>query len=278
MALSKSFTAAGNSLYSLLHPGARAAYSITGTYTGTIVLEQAVKGATTFGSIRNTSGSVVTATDAAAAGIVQNDGPRTVILRFRSTGAMTGTAVAALQDVAGSIVEAGVGLPTAGVAALEEGDAKIHKTTLIFANFPLTLRNTEQGQGGKVYDFPAGRIAILGAVGKIAMITTSVVADTLNGAKTCNWGVGSITQANGTLATQEQDIIPTTAITSSATVNVSGAVSPAQLAAALQLDGTSAAIDAFLNVGIATADDIDADATVVINGYVTITWINLGDV
>lgn len=164
----------------------------------------------------------------------------------------------------------------ATVAATEGGDGIVHVTTLTFTATPITMRDTEQGGGVKVYDFPAGRILILGSKGTVAVTTTSILANTLNASKTCNWGVGSVTQANATLATTEQDIVNVGAFTSSATINVAGAAANSY-GVLTPLDGTSTAIDAFLNLAVAGADDIDGDATVTVTGTVAISWINLGD-
>ena len=162
------------------------------------------------------------------------------------------------------------------VTVAEYGDGVFHQTVFTLAAIPLTVRDTQQGGGVKIYDFPLGRIMRIGATGTVAMTTTSVLADTLNTAVTCNWGVGSTTQASATLATTEQDFVQVTAITASATINVAGADATGVGAAVLaSLDGTSTAVDAFLNAAVAGATDIDADATVTISGTVKITWINL---
>lgn len=160
--------------------------------------------------------------------------------------------------------------------ATETGDALVHQTTLTLTDLAITMRDTEQGGGVKIYDFPAGRIHFVGATGSIAVTTTSAIASTLNAGVTCNWGVGSTTQASATVATTEQDIINVAAFTSSATINVAGATATG-VGAATVLDGTTTAVDAFLNLAVAGATDIDANATVTVDGTVTITWINLGD-
>jgi Mrp family chromosome partitioning ATPase len=166
----------------------------------------------------------------------------------------------------------------AGVVAAERGDATLHQTLLTLTATPLTLTAlTVQGGGIKVYDFPEGRILIHGAVGTMTFTTTSILANTLNLSSTGNWGVGSVTQVNPTLATTEQNIIPTTNFTSSAVINVAGSTTSKALAAALQLDGTTTAIDAFLNVGVASAGSLDADATITATGTILITWTNIGD-
>jgi len=162
--------------------------------------------------------------------------------------------------------------------ASEYGDNLMHKTVLTLTDLPITMRDTEQGGGAKVYTFPAGRILRLGATASIAVTTTSVLADTLNTGVTCNYGVGSTTQASATVATTEQDFVNVAAFTASATIDVAGAVAngvgPGVLAS---LDGTSTAIDAFLNLAVASATDIDADATVLVNGTITLVWCNVGD-
>lgn len=164
-----------------------------------------------------------------------------------------------------------------GTTAVERGDGVVHQTVLTLAALPITVRDTEQGGGQKIYDFPLGRILIQGVRAKdVTFTTTSVLADTLNASVTLNWGVGTTTQANATLATTEQDLIPVTAATSSATINVANTATSAALAASAQFDGTSTAADAFMNLAVAGATDIDANATVTVAGTVTITWVNLG--
>ena|SRR4030066_118826 len=162
------------------------------------------------------------------------------------------------------------------VTATEYGDGTFHQTVLTLSAVPVTMGDTAQGGGVKVYDFPLGRIMRLGGTGTIAVTTTSALATTLNTGVTCNWGVGSTTQASATLATTEQDLVNVTAFTASATIDVAGANSTGVGAAVLaSLDGTSAAVDAYLNLAVAVATDIDGDATVTVSGTVKITWINL---
>jgi hypothetical protein len=173
---------------------------------------------------------------------------------------------------------AGVGAKNgATVAATEYGDGTVHTTVLTLTATPLTVRDTQQGNGVKIYDFPVGRIAILGATGAVNFTTTSAIATTLKSGVSSRWGVGTVTQANATLATTEQDLIPVKTFLSSTTINVEPTLVPGALAATAQFDGTSTAIAAFLNVSVPGATDIDADATVTATGNVTITWINLGD-
>lgn len=163
-----------------------------------------------------------------------------------------------------------------GATVVEYGDGVFHQSFISFDSFALTIAQATQGVGHLLYSFPGfGAITILGATGSIAEKTTSVLADTLNASATYNWGVGSTTQANGTLATTEQDIIQATNGTASATINVFGGntntlrtSAPAQFAPALS---------AFFNVGIASAGQIDADATTLWSGRIVLTWLYNGN-
>lgn len=168
----------------------------------------------------------------------------------------------------------------ATVTAVETGvGGFLHKTVLTLTDLPLTLADATVGAGVKIYDFPEGVITILGGFGSVTEKTTSVLASTLNTGITYNWGVGTTTQASATLATTEQDILPVTTGVASATINVAGAASTAvRTGAGASFNGTATAKDAFFNVAVTTATDIDGDATTVWNGTITIFWAFLGDV
>lgn len=158
-----------------------------------------------------------------------------------------------------------------------ESAGMVHKTVLTLTAVPITLADATQGGGVKIYDMPEGRILFLGAIGSVAMKTTSALASTLNASVACKWGVGTTVQASATLATTEQDVINAASITASATVNVAGAAATGVGVLAV-VDGTATPADLYLNVSVPGATDIDADATITVTGTVTITWMNLGDV
>jgi hypothetical protein len=164
-----------------------------------------------------------------------------------------------------------------GVVASERGNGIVQQTLLTCTNVSLTMRDTQQGGGLKVYTFPEGRILVLGATGTMTFTTTSVLASTLHASVSCRWGLGTVTQSNATLATTEQDLLPVTTFTSSATISVANTATNAALAASAQFDGTSTAKAAFLNISVPTGTDIDADATVLANGTMLVSWAYLGD-
>lgn len=173
-----------------------------------------------------------------------------------------------------------VGAAATSVTASEYGNGTIHATVLSVLNLAMAISDSHVGGGTLVYTFPQGRISVLSAISTMAFTTTSVLASTLNASSTVSWGVGSVqttTQDSGTLATTQQNLINATAATSSATVNVINTATNGVLSGQVTLDGTTTAIPAYLNLGIPTATDIDADATVVANGTVTLTWIFAGD-
>jgi hypothetical protein len=162
------------------------------------------------------------------------------------------------------------------VTAQELGTDHIHTTVLTLTDTPVTVRDTEQGGGVKIYTFPKGKIVRLGAVSNLTITTTSAIASTLNSGVTGNHGVGSTTQASATLATTEQDFVQVTNFTSSTTINVApAAVKAYGVPSVTLLDGSSTAISLFMNVAVAGASDIDGDATVAVNGTVEVHWIKL---
>lgn len=199
----------------------------------------------------------------------------------RSKRATASEIVAAVNDAGLSSAiktTSGVGAVSGtGVSAVEYGDGTIHSTVLTFEGTEITVRDTEQGGGVLAYTFPEGRILVLGATGTMSFTTTSALATTLNASASSRWGVGTVTQSNATLATTEQDLIAVATFAASATIDVANTAVGSALAASAQFDGTSTEKEAYLNVSVPEATDIDADATVEANGTVTISWINLGD-
>ena len=187
-------------------------------------------------------------------------------------------AVPSLNFDALPLTRFGIGAPAIQeVEALEVGMGPFHQTILTFRDVPITVRDTEQGGGIKIYDMPVGGVNFLGAFARDLTVTTKTApASTLNAAASAGRiGIGTTTQANPTLATTEQNIIPVTTFTPGAQ-DVPSAAVDANLATAFILDGAGTAIDWFLNISVPTATDIDGDAIVWVNGDVWVTWIHLG--
>lgn len=151
------------------------------------------------------------------------------------------------------------------------------QTTLRLNNVPQAIVNGTEYQGTKIYDFPAGRISVLGVTATLQQKTTSVLASTLNASSVGAISLGTVTASSTTLASTMVDLLPSTAFTSSATINVAGTAVSNALATGAQFNGTSTPVDVYLNTAYATTTDVDGNATQTISGTIVITWINLGD-
>jgi len=136
--------------------------------------------------------------------------------------------------------------------------------------------NGTEYQGTKIYDFPEGRILVLGVTATLQQKTTSAIDTTLNSG-TGAISLGSVTASATTLASTMVDFLPSTAFTSSTVINVAGTAVTAALAASAQFNGTATPVDLYLNTAYATTTDVDGNATQTISGTVRIVWVLLGD-
>ena len=151
------------------------------------------------------------------------------------------------------------------------------QTTLTLNNVGQTVVNGTEYQGTKLFTMPEGRILVQGVTATLQQKTTSALATTLNASSTGAIALGSATASNVSLTSTMVDLMPSTAFTSSATVNVAGTAVSTALAASAQFDGTTTAKSVFLNTAFATTTDVDGDATQTISGTIVISWVNLGD-
>lgn len=165
-----------------------------------------------------------------------------------------------------------------GLAVREEGAGPLRKTVLSFTNVAFAMQDNAgvvAYRGLKVYDFPDGSIKIFGATANLALTKSSAG---VNADWDGDFGVGTTVADNtNTLATTEQNIIPTTA-TPQAVAGVSSAKGR-NAADIAPFDGTGTAIDLYLNFLV---DDADHDVTttpcdLIVNGELTVVWANLGD-
>lgn len=144
-------------------------------------------------------------------------------------------------------------------------------------NVPQTVVNGTEYQSTLLYTFPEGRINVLGCTATLQQKTTSTIASTLNSGVTGAVALGTVAASNVSLTGTMVDLLPSTAFTSSTTINVAGTAVSASLAAAAQFDGTSAAKVMRLNSAYATTTDVDADATQTWSGTIRLTFAWLGD-
>lgn len=163
-----------------------------------------------------------------------------------------------------------------GLSAQSIGDV-VRQVTFTLTDVAQTVVNGTEYQGTKLFDFPAGRINVLGVVATLAQKTTSAILGTLNGSSVGALSLGTATASSTTLNSTMADLLPSTAFASSAVIDVAGTAVSNALAASAQFDGTTTAKSMFLNTAYATTADVDANATQTITGTITVTFVCLGD-
>ena len=164
-----------------------------------------------------------------------------------------------------------------GLSASHKRVGFLYQSTLTLTNVAQAIVNGTEYQGTKLWTFPQGRILVNGVIATIAQKTTSDLTTTLNASVTGALGIGTAAASNVSLTSTMVDLLPSTAFTSSATINVAGTAVSAALAASAQFDGTSTAKPVYINTAYATTTDVDADATQTLTGTIVITWTALGD-
>lgn len=157
------------------------------------------------------------------------------------------------------------------VTAVEEsGFGAFRQTKLTFSALPITITdNGSNGSGGiKIYDFPKGAIAALGGSSKLTITYGSVTDANLIGA------IGTATAgADATLTSTEANFIQsTTCPTTSGTGTLQGVA----VASPTNVNGTSSAASAYLN--LATSSDPGTNNSSTVSGWVILSWATHGDV
>lgn len=220
------------------------------------------------GTIDNTAADTLTITETniSLAGAVTSTGNVTV-----STGIVyDGTADGTVASGKGTAVDALSG---------------VHQLTYTFTmtgDNDVDVLDGGKTTGVKVYDFPQGRIAIIGAVINASITTNDAYNAHANDDYYVSLGSADGTQAaDADLTGTEQDIIPKTTIaTDTAGANTKltsdwhGQMTTFDTNNIL--DGTTTAGALYVNVAVPDAANTKA-STHAITGTVTITYVNLGD-
>jgi hypothetical protein len=186
--------------------------------------------------------------------------------------------MAALSDVS-----AGDAPATDGISATNNGVGVVNQTVLTLEGLEIDVADADAYGSAKIYEFPAGRILVLGVIASLQWAVTTPREDgdeitgTINDDAALEWSIGSAAASDATLADAMVDLLPKTSMTLAADDDELNTASTGALAASAQFDGTDTAIEAYLNVGFETDTEIDADGTLAATGSVKITWVNLGD-
>jgi len=221
-------------------------------------------------------------TSTSAGGIISLGGTPGVVLNIGTDNTTADTiGIGSAKDtttINGTLATAtGVGAIVANKATAVEQIPYVHTTVLTFTltgDHDLDLADGDHGTGIKVYDFPEGRIQILGVT-----VNASVTAnDAFNTDPNDRFylALGTVTAAddNDLTSTEEN-------LSAKATLDTVGNTTltldwHAALAAQAQFDGTTTPVDVFVNVACADTSNTKA-STYAITGTATIVWVNLGD-
>lgn len=252
----------------VVKPGEVFTFDVTGTFTGTVVLERRLTGQG-WETIRTTTA------DTPMNGSQRNDGPNfDETYRFRGVVA-TGTAVGTTNPIWSPGLVGVKNGATVSVVESVSWDVPVHRTRLTMNETPITLTDDAgvgQFGGVKVYDFPAGNILVLGAVlDAECALQAAAWVDTAAGDVAVGSGVpADATALDGTAV----DIVAETAVAAMA-----AQVGPidCQSAAPVTL-GSAGGTDDIVNVNL-RIDDNAAHVTDsgLLTGTLELAWINLGD-
>lgn len=167
------------------------------------------------------------------------------------------------------------GTPANGVKATDVRAGNFLTTTLKLSSIGVTVANTTGASFGskKLYDFPQGRISIIGGTSNLSFTWTGEdIAATGSG----DYSLGTTATADATLSGTDVNIQASTAMTDPFVSGVG--TGSGGFATIANHDGTSTAIDLFLNMIIDDADVADgASDTVTVSGTITFVWAYLGD-
>lgn len=166
------------------------------------------------------------------------------------------------------------------VTVQEKGNSALNKSIITFTSelFAITDQPSVVAYAGqKFYDFPEGIILIHGAVANLTIGKDAAgVDDDFDG----DFSIGTVTAGNdATLTSTEANIIASTAMPQATTGSTTAKGHATGSEVPLILDGTTTAIDAYLNFLIDDADhDVSTTPTnLIVTGTVNLFWSLLGD-
>lgn len=227
---------------------------------------------------RNAETDVVWAVD--QIGFVEDE----VILHYQNnSAAWTVLAGPDFQDVLLALInvsnnpDAGAAVAVTGVSVSDTGVGVVQKTVLTFDAMELAVTDALAYASKQLYDFPEGRILVLGATGSLQFAVGSARAGTINDDASLTWALGTAAASNITLSGTMVNLLPKATKVLEAADDEYNTASTNALAASAHIDGTGTALDAYLNVGFETNTQIDGDGLLLITGSITVTWLNLGD-
>lgn len=173
--------------------------------------------------------------------------------------------------------EAGTVVPKTGLSAVTTGDGASFKTVFTLRAMSITVTDALAYASQQLFDFAPGKIRLLGGTATLTFAVTSARAGTINDNAAMDWSVGTVAASSITLASTMVNLIAKQDKTLDGVDAAYTTASAADFAAAATFDGTSTAIDMFLNIGFPTNTEIDADGTLLVSGTITVLYQNWGD-
>lgn len=203
----------------------------------------------------------------------------------RATGgniaALTAAQVNAITETA--VSGTGTVPSVTGLAGAEVGNSIVHRTTLTLTNvaFPITRDGgDDSGYGAlKIYEFPEGAVIVDATIASLSVDVSAEanISDTGSG----DFAIGTAGTTDSNVATPGDNINILTA-TELTDPFVAGVGSGSRVAKTSGdptfVDGTSSAVEAFLNLAFDAGDVTTGDGTAVVSGTIIINWRNCGDI
>lgn len=149
------------------------------------------------------------------------------------------------------------------------------KDTFTFTAQSVTVVDTGGANGAqgnlKFYTFPAANVVILGAVSNL---TIARVGTAITATAAVVGSVGTVAAAtdNSTLTSTEANVIPSTV----STLTAGAGVTKGESTSSITVDGTSSAVELYLNFAVPDAGVTGNDALLV-NGTIEVTYLVLMD-
>lgn len=171
----------------------------------------------------------------------------------------------------------GTPIPKAGLTCQVSGNGYGYSMVFTMTNMKVTVTDALAYAGQQLFDFVQGKIRIKGGVSTFTFGVDTARASTINDSASLTWGIGSVAASSITLAGTMQNVVAITTRTLTGAGALPSPASAADVVAAATLDGTSTAIDLFMNFAFATNTEIDADGILSVNGKLILLLENWGD-
>lgn len=173
--------------------------------------------------------------------------------------------------------EAGLAPAKAGLKAVTTGQGGSFRTVFTLSAMQISVTDALAYASQKLFDFKPGKVRMKGGTASLAFAVLTARASTINASAAMDWSLGSAAASNVTLATTMVDFIAKQDKTLDGSDAAYTTAQAADIASAATFDGTSSAVDLYLNVAFPTTTDIDGDGTLAVTGTITLLWELWGD-